>query len=161
MAVKQQQIDTYTPFIQVLFMEVYGAKIGGAAKNYTKGADMGVRLFDIAYIDPRVLDKERAEIASWRDHGGQTFASERVLTRAANALGVGYTPRLGTVRGSGLPQTLEKMQEWLEQALPTTQVALSDNALNRAEGIVLRTEDRSVIAKARFEDYARTLKVRR
>jgi hypothetical protein len=76
-------------------------------------------------------------------------------------LGMAHTPRLGTVKGAGLPQSLEKMQEWLEQALPTTQVALSDNALNRAEGIVLRTKDRSVIAKARFEDYARTLKTRR
>lgn len=41
--------------------------------------------------------------------------------------------------------------------LPATQVALSDNALGRAEGVVLRTKDRSRIAKARFEDYARTL----
>ena len=32
--------------------------------------------------------------------------------------------------------------------------------MGAAEGIVLRTPDRSVIAKARFQDYERTLKRR-
>jgi hypothetical protein len=157
-----QREKDYSPFdIQVFFMEVYGSKIGGAAKNYTKGTEMGARLFDVGFVPVSVLDKPREEIASWRDHGGQKFATEATVLRAAEMLGMTHTPRLGTVKGAGLPQSLEKMQEWLEQALPTTQVALSDNALNRAEGIVLRTKDRSIIAKARFEDYARTLKTRR
>lgn len=157
-AVKQQQeIDNYTPFFQVLFVEVYGSKIGGAAKNYTKGPEMGARLFDIAYIRPDLLNKSREEIARWRDHGGQNFAQEPVIHRAAAALGVPVTPRLGTVEAGALPTSVEGMQGWMEQMLPATQVALSDNALGRAEGVVLRTKDRSRIAKARFEDYARTL----
>lgn len=146
--------------IRVFFMEIYGSKIGGAAKNYTKGAEMGARMFDVAFIDPAILDKTREEIASWRDHGGQRWATEATLQRGGEFFSIPVTPRLGTVKGAGLPQSTERMQEWLEQALPTTQVALSDNALNRPEGIVLRTKTRSVIAKARFEDYTRTLKRR-
>jgi hypothetical protein len=151
-----------TSEIRVFFMEIYGSKIGGAAKNYTKGTEMSARLFDIAFIDPAILDKEREEIASWRDHGGQRWATEATLQRgAAGYFGIPLTPRLGTVKGEALPQTLEATQEWLRVALPGTQVALDDTALRNAEGIVLRTKDRSVIAKARFEDYARTLKTRR
>lgn len=147
--------------IRVFFMEIYGSKIGGAAKNYTRGTDMGARLFDVAFIDPAILDKEREEIASWRDHGGQRWATEAALQRgAAGFFGIPLTPRLGTVKGAGLPQSTERMQEWLEQALPTTQVALDETGLGRPEGIVLRTKTRSVIAKARFEDYTRTLKRR-
>lgn len=150
----------YPHHLQVFFFEVYGSKIGGAAKNYTKGTEMGARLFDLAFVPLGRLDKEREEIASWRDHGGQTFATEDTVLRAAEALEMGYTPRLGTVRSDSLPTTLEGMQGWMEQMLPSTRVALSDDALGRPEGIVLRTRDRSVIAKARFEDYDRTLKRR-
>lgn len=146
--------------IRVFFMEIYGSKIGGAAKNYTKGAEMGARLFDVAFIDPAILDKEREEIASWRDHGGQRWATESTLQRGAEFFSIPLTPRLGTVMSDSLPTTLEGTQDWLRVALPGTQVALSDNALRNAEGIVLRTKDRSRIAKARFEDYARTLKRR-
>lgn len=145
------------PFIQVLYMEVYGSKIGGAAKNYTKGTERGVRLFDVAYIESEVLDEPLEKIASWRDHGGQSFSREAVVLRAAEVLELPHTPRLGAVKAEALPTTLEGMQEWLRAALPGTQVALSDNALRNAEGMVLRTKDRSRIAKARFADYARTL----
>lgn len=147
--------------IQVFFMEVYGHKIGGAAKNYTKGTDMGARLFDLAYVPLDTLDKSREEIASWRDHGGQRFATEATILRTSAALELPHTPRLGTVMSDSLPTTLEGMQDFLGQMLPATWVALSDDAQMRPEGVVLRTKDRSVIAKARFEDYARTLKGRR
>lgn len=150
-----------SPYIQVLFFEVYGSKIGGAAKNYTAGTETGARLFDIADIDPGILGKEREEIASWRDHGGQTFAHEPVILRASEALDLPHTPRLATVKGDCLPRDLESTQRWLTNTVPATQVSLNDNALGRPEGIVLRTKTRSVIAKARFEDYARTLKQRR
>lgn len=46
------------------------------------------------------------------------------------------------------------------QHLPTTRVALDDEAGGLPEGIVVRTATRSVIAKARFQDYERTLKRR-
>jgi hypothetical protein len=52
------------------------------------------------------------------------------------------------------------MHKFLTATLPGTLAALDEDAGGRAEGIVLRSEDRSVIAKARFQDYERALKHR-
>jgi len=48
--------------------------------------------------------------------------------------------------------------ESLKRFIPSTKVALTENALGKAEGIVLRNEERKKIVKVRFEDYERTLK---
>ncbi|WP_043463946.1 hypothetical protein [Kitasatospora sp. MBT66] len=52
------------------------------------------------------------------------------------------------------------MHRWLGEVIPATRVALDDGAVGGAEGIVLRDASRRVIAKARFQDYERTLKRR-
>jgi hypothetical protein len=145
--------------IVVLFLEVYGRKIGGAAKQYTGGDGVGHRLFDVAFLRPEVLDRSLEQISSWRDDGGQEFGDEAVLQAIAVAEGIPLVPRLATVPG-GLPATVDGMAAFLAERLPTTLVALDDGAGGTPEGIVLRTPDRSVIAKARFQDYARTLKRR-
>ncbi|AVT30593.1 hypothetical protein C6361_15145 [Plantactinospora sp. BC1] len=59
-----------------------------------------------------------------------------------------------------MPTELEKTHRFLAERLPATTVAL-DGTPGRAEGIVLRSEDGSAIAKARFQDYERTLMRRR
>lgn len=146
--------------ILVFFLEVYGRKIGGAAKQYTGGSSVGYRLFDIACLLPDVLDWPREEISQWRDGGGQRFCAEAVLQRAAEAEAVELTPRLETVPAAALPSDIEGMAAFLARRLPVTRVALDEGAGHQPEGIVLRTSDRSVIAKARFQDYARTLKRR-
>jgi hypothetical protein len=50
------------------------------------------------------------------------------------------------------------MSDFLSEHLPKTKCLLSPSGLGVPEGIVLRNYDRSKIAKARFEDYARTLR---
>ncbi|WP_344287111.1 RNA ligase family protein [Streptomyces synnematoformans] len=146
--------------IQVFFLEVYGRKIGAAAKQYTTGSALGHRMFDIACIPLDVLDWPRERISSWREAGGQSFCTEAVLQRASAAEGVPLTPRLGTIPAHDLPSGIEDTAEFLAAQLPTTQAALDDGAAGRPEGIVLRSADREVIAKARFQDYQRTLKRR-
>jgi hypothetical protein len=145
------------PYIQVFFMEVYGGKIGSASKNYTSQNTKALRLFDVAFLEPHILTMDRASIASWRDHGGQSWAVESTLQRAAETAGIQVTPRLGTALGSEIPTGLDDTYKWLQSTLPKTLVALDEDAAARPEGIVLRTKDRSRIAKARFQDYARTL----
>lgn len=147
--------------ILVFFLEVYGHKIGGAAKQYTSNGDVDYRLFDIACLLPDVLDWDRAQISSWRDGGGQRFCNEATLQRAADAEGIELTPRLATLDAANVPVGLEATRDWLAAYLPATRVALDDGAGGQPEGIVLRTTDRSMIAKARFQDYTRTLKRRR
>jgi hypothetical protein len=147
--------------VSVLYLEVYGHKIGGAAKQYTGSGQVGYRLFDVAAIPTYVLGLSREEVSAWRDGGGQVFASEELLAEIARSEGIPLVPRLGAVSAAeGLPKSVEGMHAFLSSQLPTTNVALDETALGRPEGIVLRTTGRSVIAKARFEDYERTLKRR-
>lgn len=148
------------PFIQVLYLEVYGHMIGANGKHYTSRQEVGHRMFDMAVVPINVLEMERERIASWRDRGGQMWATEAVLNRCAEAEGIELTPRLGTVDGEALPTTIDDMHEFLRGMLPMTLVGLDENAGLRSEGIVLRNKDRTTIAKARFQNYERTIRLR-
>jgi hypothetical protein len=154
--------DTLAPVddrIVVHYLEVYGGKITAASKQYTgRAGSIGHRLFDIAVIDDytELLEWDAKRIAGWRDSGGQRFLAETDLAQA----GLLPTPRLFTVDASELPTDIEKTRTFLDERLPGTRAALDGAAAGRAEGIVLRAPDRSVIAKARFQDYERTLKRR-
>lgn len=143
--------------ILVLYLEVYGSKQFPAWKHYGSG-QAAYRLFDIASIPADMLSWEIERIASWRQHDGQDFASESVLVDLAKLVGADLTPRLFVMDGGALPTGIEGMREFME-AHRTTSVATSgEPGLN--EGIVLRSADRRVISKARFQDYDRTLKRR-
>lgn len=147
-------------WVTVFYGEVYGGKIGPAGKQYTSVGATGFRLFDIAYIPMEVLAWPRPNIALWRDGGGQKFANEATLQRAAESTGLSLTPRLGTVSASSLPRTLESMDLWLGNTFAVHSLAMLDGAdvPGASEGLVLRTHDRSVIAKARVDDYANVLR---
>lgn len=149
-----------TDRITVFYLETFGARIGANGKQYSGTGAVGHRMFDLAYIPTHVLDWDREKIAGWRDRGGQPFAAEPVLRRAAEAEGIELTPRLGTIPASDLPTTVEETHDWLAATIPHTLAALDEQGRGQAEGIVLRTPSRSVTAKARFEDYRRTLKNR-
>lgn len=150
--------------LRVLYLELYGGKVGGAAKQYTTDpARFGRRLFDAAYVG--LLDERLAwpaqQISAWRDGGGQAFRNEAQLTSAAQVAGVELAPRLlDEFYADALPTTVEGMHAMLLDVLPKTGVALDEGAGGRPEGIVFRSPDRRVIAKARFQDYERTLKRR-
>ena len=150
--------------ILVFFLEVYGKGIGGNGKQYTGEGHTGYRLFDVAGIEPERLAMTREAISSWREHGGQYFYPESSLRTVSELHGkLPLTPRLGTVKGGDLPTTLKGMRDFLtryllsDDGIVRTRTALDEAAGGRPEGIVLRTQDRSLIAKARFADYGRTL----
>jgi hypothetical protein len=147
--------------IAVYYLETYGGRIGGQARQYSGDGRVGYRMFDLAYLDPEVLGWDRPRISAWRDGGGQGFAAEDALRAAAAVAGIALTPRLAAVPAASLPSGLAQTHDWLGAVLPGTLVGLDATALGRAEGVVLRTADRAVIAKARFQDYERTLKPRR
>jgi hypothetical protein len=147
--------------IQVFYLELYGGKIGGAAKQYTSDpARFGWRLFDVVLLADwaEPLSWPQAQISAWREAGGQPFAAEERLADLAAAAGLELTPRL--FRTGSLPESIAGMHALLTERLPRTLVSLTGGE-GRAEGIVFRAPDRKVIAKARFQDYERTLKRRR
>lgn len=153
--------DLYGDVLRVLYLELYGGgKIGAGAKQYSTRGAVGWRLFDAVdvYDYAEKLSWEPARISSWRQHGGQAFAVEEELASTASAVGVQLTPRLFTIDASEVPTDVEKMYAFLGEHLPRTLVALDDSGKGRPEGIVLRTSDRSAIAKARFQDYERTIR---
>ncbi|MFC4565862.1 RNA ligase family protein [Nocardiopsis mangrovi] len=147
--------------VRTLYLEVYGGKITGASRQYTGHRAVGHRMFDTADVPAEVLDWPRHRVSAWRDGGGPDFLGEDALAALAAREGIDLVPRLGTVDGGGLPTGIEETQGFLADHLPATRAALDDDAGRRPEGIVLRTADRSAIAKARFQDYARMLKRRR
>ncbi|GAA2676193.1 RNA ligase family protein [Actinoplanes palleronii] len=156
-ALPDQQLPADT--LRVYFLELYGGKIGAQAKQYSTRGAVGWRLFDVAEV-PDLAERltwPAERIAAWRDGGGQSFATEDALQAVTD---FELTPRLFTVDGADLPADVAGMHAFLGERLPETLVALDDSGQRRAEGIVLRSPDRSVIAKARFQDYERTLKRR-
>lgn len=158
--------DTLAPVaadeIRVHYLEVYGGKITQAAKQYTGERNVGFRLFDVAVVDDYAtkLSWPAAKVSSWREAGGQSYLPEPDLLDAAARDGLDVTPRLFTLDAGELPTEIEKMSRFLAERLPRTLSALDGAAGGQAEGIVLRSADRATVAKARFQDYERTLRRR-
>lgn len=136
--------------VRAFYFEVYGAKIQKAAANYAASDVIGARLFDVAVWTRAEMEamiaRPVAEIARWRDAGGQRFAPESVITAANDC-----TPRVGFEPPPHAPSDVKR---WLAQ-FATTRAALTPGAAGLSEGVVVRTLDRSRIAKIRFDDYRR------
>ena len=155
--------NEFSSALLVLYLEVFGGNVSAASKRYTAEKTVSFRLFDAALMpvfEP-MLTLAAAQIAQWRDQGRQPFLEENDLHSVAVRLGLPLAPRLFRLDAGDLPRSVSGMQQFLQEVLPATTCALDEGAGSRPEGIVLRSASRSVIAKARFEDYARTLKKRR
>lgn len=139
--------------VTVFYLETYGGRITGTSKNYTGESLVAYRLFDACQVDVSVLEKSPLQIAGWRESGGQRYFHETELQQCANDAGLLLAPRIAVKKR--LPETIAEVHGWLEAAIPHTLVALDETAKGQAEGIVVRTPDRQVIAKIRFEDYQR------
>lgn len=131
-----------------------------ASKQYTTDQSVSFRLFDTVRFGDLapLLTRPASEIAVWREGGGQPFIDEAALQALAGELGITLTPRLFTLDGAALPQDIAGMAAFLAEQLPKSLSTLNAGAEGKPEGIVLRAPDRSVVSKARFEDYARTLR---
>ena len=149
----------------ILFGEVFGGKTTANAKQYTGERRVGWRLFDVVLLPGdhlhELLTWPPERIAAWRDGGGQPFLDQSRLDAFASTHDLELVPTVWTSAEGPMPTTIDEMASWLRDLLPATRVALDDQAGGRAEGIVVRAPDRSLIAKLRLEDYQRTLRRRR
>lgn len=146
--------------IRVFFLELFGGKIGGAARQYVKDpTSFGWRLFDVAIVPVDALSMP--SVSAWRDGGGQRWLDEDDLYEVCDLTGLDWTPRLADgAYADGLPITIDGVATLLADLAPHTRCRLDDGQ-GKAEGVVFRSPDRSVIAKARFQDYERTLRRRK
>jgi hypothetical protein len=147
--------------IFVFFFEVYGGDLP-ASKQYTSCKAVSLRIFDVACVPLDVLGRPIEKIAGWRDHGGQDFLTEEGIDAQVGALvqkglTVSRVPSVGLA--SALPATIEATYEWLK-FYEQSRCDLGGGK-GHSEGVVARTGDRKAIAKMRFEDYERTLGIKR
>lgn len=152
-------------WVRVVYGEVYGAGIGAAGKRYAADGKLtGFRVFDVASVPLEALAWPVEHAATWRQRGGQRFESDgRVIWATARSLGVERVPATQFVEVGDLPRTVADAETWLRERVPHSRAALliRDGRLIEAEGIVLRGRDAAgerLLAKLRFEDYARTRK---
>jgi hypothetical protein len=142
--------------ILVVYGEVYGGSVGKASKHYTATRAVGFRVFDIALVPVSVLGWEPSVVSAWREHGGQEWCEQFEVERFAKDWNLAVVPQLGE---GFVPRSLADVYRWLQKAVSMTRAGLdgADGPCGLAEGVVIRTPDRSAIAKIRFEDYHRTL----
>jgi len=153
------QVVPWSRYLSVYFLELYGGKVGGAARQYVKDPTVfGWRLFDVATVAgfEELLGWPSERISRWRDASGQAWATEEELRALSSLTGLALTPRLATIPPHLMPETASGMNDMLA-GWADTRVRL-DGGQGRSEGVVFRTADRSVIAKARFQDYERTMR---
>jgi hypothetical protein len=146
--------------VLVFYGEVYGGTLP-AAKSYTTATtrQVGFRLFDMARYNAAMFDKVMGmsveQIALWRQDGWQPFVYSDALAKYADTFKIPLVPKLKLK--SLLPKGIKETYEWLKEMLPGHSAAGLD-AAGKPEGLVLRSTDRTWIAKIRYEDYERTLR---
>lgn len=150
------------PSVLAVYGEVYGGKVTAASKEYTAGdaGRFGFRVFDAWREDLESLavrsEKLTPEqLAAWREDSKQAWLDEAALAALSETIGVDRTPR---IEASAPPEGVAETFAWLKATLPKTLAPLSEGANGHPEGLVVRANDRSVIAKIRYEDYERTVR---
>lgn len=163
--IAERLVATKVDAVRVFYLEVFGGKVTAASKHYTSTQTVSARLFDVVELPVDeavfVMSKPPAEISIWKENKGQSFLDETKLNQCAGELSLSLTPRLFTMDGAALPGDIVGMHEFLKARLPATLCSLDIGAGGRPEGMVLRGPDRSIITKARFEDYERTARRRK
>ena len=146
-------------YIMVFFFESYGKGINSKAYS-TKSTSH--RMFDIAFISEDqfkdMIEWPIEKISAWRENGGQSFFSIDKQRDIAKVIGIETVPDVLEIGADFMPKTLEDALKFLEDNIPSTQAAIDDSGKGDPEGLVFRSSDRKVIAKARYEDYKKTFK---
>jgi len=156
--------------IVVIYSESFGGSVQKASKQYTSDKNIqSIRMFDsfslpLAEVEQMVNNMKIEQISGWRDHNHQPFISERKLMNLSKLLGIELTPRRNYIIDSTIPTTIQETYDWLKAYYFTeANLDVADNieVTGTAEGVVVRSENRKFIVKIRFEDYERTLGIRR
>jgi hypothetical protein len=144
----------------VIYGEFYGGKTSANSKWY--GQDKkGFRVFDVAiYDDLSILEMSLQEISRWRERQTENgiIYGQNFLTRSEMMEQFPNFEFVPSIEFNLGDMSHKVVLENLKKYIPTTNVALSESAMKKTEGVVLRNERRTKIVKVRFEDYERTLR---
>lgn len=143
--------------LAVIFGELYGGKVTGGSKNYTANREAyGWRVFDYLFLPEAKLseleDLDGAALARRRESAHDFWFSPTDI--AAQLVldgldGLAVPP----VEAGAPPADRRLVLEWLADVMPRSRATLDATAAARPEGVVVRTADRSRVAKVRFDDY--------
>ena len=155
--------STPNNMITVVYLESYGKGICGKAGKAYSTTQRSYRMFDVMEMHfdafTAMLDLPPEEISLWRERGGQPFVSEARLCELSGIWGVSLTPRLNHINWNGdtIPKGIIEMYDALVAMLPRTMAAIDESTTGgKAEGVVVRSAERSTIAKIKFRDYERS-----
>lgn len=141
--------------LRVFYGESYGGRITGQSQHYSRRGATAFRLFDVAEFDladlAAVLRWDLSQIAAWRAAGEQPFVPASALESLAGDVPV--APRIACAEP--VPTSVPGVLDWMAALLPETRCRIDDSGLGEPEGLIVRTEDRSRIAKIRYQDYRR------
>jgi RNA ligase len=149
-----------TESLTVFYGELYGGKTSAHAKQY--GVEkVGFRLFDVARFENLdILEQDLDTISKWREtesaegiRYGQPFLNKTEFEKFKDTFEL-----VPQIPFELTDFTHRSVAENLKKFIPTTNVALTESAQGRPEGVIFRNFDRSKIVKIRYEDYERTLK---
>ena len=154
-SIADQLINSTVETIRVLYGEVYGGNITQASKQYTIDKSFGFRIYDVANINLSILDEPLEKISAWREHGGQDFLNIQAFKNFALHYKIKTVPYISVIKGSDMPLDRISTYKFL-QSFIDTQAGINNHG--KAEGIVVRSFNRNLIRKIRFEDYERTAK---
>jgi hypothetical protein len=148
--------------IYTIYSELYGGKLP-ATKQYTTSKAYAIRTFDISYMTlekyNELCDLPRDQIALWRNNGGQEFKNTDDRAELCNILDLERVPFRENIRGSELPIEIQETYNFMF-AYRKSKAGINFTE-GRSEGIVIRSDDRKQIVKLRFDDYERTLNIKR
>lgn len=135
--------------VTVLYGEVYSEKV-----NTGYATSHGFLLFDAVSLNLDILDSSLNEISLWRENGGQSFYSVETLD-SFRAL----ASQVPCLTGAGEPheappEDLKGTYDYLCKHLPHSNL----EGVKKPEGVIIRTLDRKLIRKLRFQDYERTIR---
>lgn len=148
-----RELECCPGYMMTFWFEVFGPKIQQGQKVY--GDQLRCRLLDVAWISPKQLDEmhswDPAQCAAWRDRDIKRFWSPKDIGVFADDQQLALPPNLGESDFFSTAPDIKATQFWLDMTIRQSLLGPG-----MAEGVVIRTEDRSFIAKLRYEDYRRS-----
>ena len=151
------RLSSTSDTVLFIYGELYGYKIQ-KWQNYTNEEnDYGYRVFDMFSLSVdnlnSMLDTMSPDQASvWRDNNNQPWYSVDKLKEVSSALGLLTVPYIKRDFMKEISNDINTVNQFLYRFV-NTRAELHTNDNKKAEGIVVRTFDRSYISKLRFEDY--------
>jgi len=143
--------------IKVFFGVFFGGSSHPHAKQYT-GGDYQLNSFKLsdgfslpANEFTTLYNSTAEQIGEWRESNQQPFYTETSLL----GFGIPVNPRL---RSSAPPVHVAATLAWMQHTLPKSKACLSYLAPGKPNGILIRTPNRSKIAKLSFAEYEKFLK---